>query len=221
MPRVIRTDEIAIDTDRGDSRMLTATPARPKAAVLLGHGAGGGLDSFDLTALATELPPRGVAVARYEQPWRTAGKKIAGPPASLDAAWAFALEEVHHRWPRIPVYVGGHSAGARVACRCFARPAVGVIALSFPLHPPGKPEKSRLDELTAVDSPVLVVQGERDPFGTASDVRSALPRRGRRRQVIEVPSAGHSLQPGKRSDPDGAAQLIVDSVATFILNEVR
>lgn len=211
------TGEILLDTERGPSRLVVATPVRPNAILLLGHGAGGGIDAFDLDALAARLPARGIALARYEQPWRTAGKRIAGPPDSLDVAWARALEEVRRRWPRVPLFVGGRSAGARVACRCFAEPARGLVALSFPLHPPGRPEKSRRAEIAGVRAPMLVIQGDRDPFGSAADVRAALP--GDNRTVVEIPAAGHSLQPGKRADPDGAAQLIVDSVAAFVLAE--
>lgn len=214
--RAVRTDETLIDTERGVSRIMVATPARPRAVLLLGHGAGGGINAFDLDALADELPARGIAVARYEQPWRTAGKRVAGPPASLDIAWRSALEAVIGRWPKVPLFVGGRSAGARVACRCFAEPAQGIVALSFPLHPPGKPDKSRLPEITAVSGRVLIVQGDRDPFGSASDVREALVGSDRH-SVIEIPAAGHSLQPGKRSNPEGAAALIIDSVADFAL----
>lgn len=223
--RAVRTSEVPVDTERGPSRLLVAAPARPAAVLLLGHGAGGGIDSFDLAALAAELPARGIAVARYEQPWRTAGKKIAGPPSSLDGPWRAALAEVVRRWPKARQFVGGHSAGARVACRCYERPAEGVVALSFPLHPPGKPEKSRLPEIADVAGPVLVIQGARDPFGTAGEVRDALgthplssggQNSSAPRWVVEVPAAGHSLQPGVRSDPAGAAALIVETVADFI-----
>lgn len=213
--QVVRTSEIELDTERGPARLVTAADVRPRAVLLLGHGAGGGIDAFDLDALALGLPGRGIAVARFEQPWRTAGKKVAGPPASLDAAWRSALVEVRRTWPTAPVFVGGRSAGARVACRCFADPARGVVALSFPLHPPGRPEKSRLDELALVTGPVLVLQGERDPFGSAGDVRDAVGGSGRH-TVVEIKAAGHSLQPGKRSDPDGAARLIVESVDEFV-----
>ena len=88
--------------------------------------------------------------------------------------------------------------------------------MSFPLHPPGRPEKSRLPEIASLTGPVLVIQGDRDPFGSAADVRAALGE-SPARTVVEIPAAGHSLLPGKRSDPDGAARLIVDSVAAFVL----
>lgn len=209
--------DVSVDTDRGPSRLVVTAPQDPVAMLLLGHGAGGGIDAFDLAALARRLPSRGIAVARYEQPWRTAGRRVAGPPASLDVAWRDAVRETLRRWPGLPLFVGGRSAGARVACRCFDAAARGVVALSFPLHPPGRPEKSRLAELMSVTGPVLVVQGDRDTFGSAADLRAAIGHgHGHRATVVEV-RAGHSLQPGKRSDPDGAARVIVDSVTDFVL----
>lgn len=210
------TRTIDVPTDAGPGRLVIDAPRMPDAVLLLGHGAGGGIGQFDLQALADKLPSRGIAVLRYEQPWLVAGRKVAGPPKSLDAAWAAALLAVPRAWRTLPLVVGGRSAGARVACRCAAEPATGVIALAFPLHPPGKPEKSRRDELASVDLPMLVLQGEKDPFGTPSELRAALRGNAGPRELVEIASAGHSLQPGKRSDPDGAAATIVEAVAEFV-----
>src|SRR5581483_169230 len=113
--------------------------------------------------LAGGLPPTGVTVALVEQPWRLAGRKVAGPPQQLAAAWIAVLAELR---PAGPVVVGGRSAGARVACRtALTVGADAALALAFPLHPPGRPEKSRAGELLESGVPTLVVQGERDPFG--------------------------------------------------------
>lgn len=193
-------------------RLVTYDADAPTAFLLLGHGAGGGIDSFDLVALAEALPARGISVGLFEQPWRTAGRKVAGPPTSLDGPWQEALALV----PDVPLVVGGRSAGARVACRCFEPPARGVVALSFPLHPPGKPEKSRLPELDGVAAPVLLLQGESDPMGRADEVRSAVAGRADR-EVVAVPGAAHSLKPTRKSDdPAVRAGLIVDAVAAFV-----
>jgi predicted alpha/beta-hydrolase family hydrolase len=135
------------------------------AVLVLGHGAGGGVSAPDLmvaTRVALELR---VSVALVEQPYLVAGRKSQAPAAQLDAAWIAAVERLR-AGDDSPLIVGGRSAGARVACRTAdATGAGGVLCLAFPVHPPGKPEKSRLDELDAVKVPVLVVQGERDPFG--------------------------------------------------------
>ena len=130
--------------------------------VVLGHGAGGGVDALDLLAARDAAHVVGFRVALVEQPWRLKGKKVAEAPPRLDQAWVDVLKELQGS----PLVVGGRSAGARVACRTAAEVgADAVLCLAFPLHPPGRPERSRLDELTAVQVPVLVVQGDRDPFG--------------------------------------------------------
>lgn len=206
--------EIPVPTPATPGRLVIDAAPEPAALLLLGHGAGGGIDAFDLTALAAALPARGVTVLRFEQPWRTAGRKVAGPAKGLDAAWRAALDLVDQRWPGIPLVMGGRSAGARVACRCFGPPARGVVALAFPLHPPGRPEKSRADELDAVDGPVLIVQGERDPFGSAAEVGAAFP--GRR--LVTIPGAVHALGPTRRSDdPALRARSVTEPVAEFVL----
>ncbi len=206
-------DTIEVGTPVGTGRLVVDAAAEPTAILVLGHGAGGGIEAFDLAALATALPPLGISVARFEQPWRTAGRRVAGAASGLDTAWRTALAVVTDRWPGLPLVVGGRSAGARVACRCFAPPARGVVALAFPLHPPGRPASSRAAEATAVDGPLLVVQGERDPFGGADEVRTALPDR----EVVEIPGAVHALGPTRRADdPQARAALISAPVARFV-----
>ncbi|PNE39034.1 MULTISPECIES: alpha/beta hydrolase family protein [Streptomyces] len=154
-----------VATPAGDARISWYRDAEPaRAVVAVSHGAGGGIEARDLQALAAVLPARGYTVALVEQPWRVAGKKVAPAPKTLDTGWTAlwpALEK-----PGLPVVAGGRSAGARVACRTARElGAQAVLALSFPLHPPGKPEKSRAEELTGAGVPTLVVQGGRDPFG--------------------------------------------------------
>lgn len=128
----------------------------------LGHGAGGGVDAPDLLAAAGAARELGWRVALVEQPWRVQGRRVAEAPARLDRAWVEALGSLRAS----TLVLGGRSAGARVACRTAAElGAAGVLCLAFPLHPPGRPERSRLPELEATAVPVLVVQGERDAFG--------------------------------------------------------
>lgn len=156
------------------------------------HGAGGGIEARDLQALAGALPPLGVSVALVEQPWRVAGKKLAPAPRTLDTGW-------RDLWPAVakkglPVVAGGRSAGARVACRTAAElGAAGVLALSFPLHPPGKPEKSRAPELLGAGAPTLVVQGGNDPFGKPAEFPEGA------YELVEVPFADHGFAVPKRA----------------------
>lgn len=149
-----------VPTPAGPARTWTEGPAGAPVLVL-GHGAGGGVDAPDLLAARDGALSAGLQVVRVEQPWRVRGRKVAEAPARLDLAWTAVLAGLEG-----PLVVGGRSAGARVACRTAGQVgAVGVLALAFPLHPPGRPERSRLDELLAPAVPRLVVQGSRDAFG--------------------------------------------------------
>lgn len=212
-------DEFVVETPAGTGRWALSMPDSPRALLALGHGSGGGIEALDLVALASGLPGRGIAVARFEQPWRVAGKKVGAPPASLDKAWTPALESLLGRVPGVPLFVGGRSAGARVACRCFAAPALGVVALSFPLHPPGRPEKSRVEELAAVAAPALCVSGDRDTFGSPAELEAALAAgHAGPRELVIVPGSGHSFRARKRlaGGEVGTEQQIVDAVARFV-----
>jgi uncharacterized protein len=134
-----------------------------RGLLLLGHGAGGGVSAPDLVVAAGAAIVLGVHVVLVEQPYRVAGRRAPAPAAQLDAAWLAVVEHVRGE---LPLVVGGRSSGARVACRtATAAGAAGVLCLAFPVHPPGKPEKDRLPELAQPQVPVLVVQGENDPFG--------------------------------------------------------
>jgi predicted alpha/beta-hydrolase family hydrolase len=187
------THLVTVSTSVGPARWHLDAAAGPVRALLaLGHGAGGGAEARDLQVLARWLPQVGVTVARFEQPWRLAGGSVAGPPRQLDAAWSEALPAVRAHVPDVPLVVGGRSAGARVACRTAAPlGAAGVLCLAFPLHPPGRPERSRVDELMT-DRPRLVVQGTRDAFGSADEVLAALGGDGA--EVEPITGADHSLR---------------------------
>jgi uncharacterized protein len=158
----------------------------PAGLLLLGHGAGGSIDAPDLRAMTAAARDAGLAVARVRQPYSVAGRRSPAPAAQLDAAWAAVVGQLAAMKPGLPIVVGGRSSGARVACRTAAATgALGVLALAFPLHPPGKPEKSRAAELDA-GVPVLVLQGDRDPFGGPPDFP-------RHVSVCEVVGADHRL----------------------------
>ena len=159
-------------------------------ALVLGHGAGGGVGAPDLVAVTKTAIMEGISVALVEQPYRVAGRRSQAPAPQLDAAWISVLEQLQaDELSGNAIIAGGRSAGARVACRTASETgAVAVLCLAFPLHPPGKgddPTKSRLSELEAVTVPTLVVQGENDPFG--------MPPEGPNRKVARVPG-NHSLR---------------------------
>src|SRR2546421_143065 len=172
-----------VDTPRGPARVHLHPVESPRASLALGHGAGGGVESPDLVGATGAANEAGLSVALVEQPYRVAGRRSPAPAGQLDAVW---LAVVPQLFPGLPLIVGGRSAGARVACRTAAQTGAGaLLCLAFPLHPPGKPEKTRLPELDGVTVPTLVVQGERDPFG--------IPPAGPKRQVVLI-AGTHSLK---------------------------
>ncbi|MEE4543221.1 alpha/beta family hydrolase [Streptomyces sp. V4-01] len=204
-----------VDTGAGEARITWHRPPARTAArcvLALGHGAGGGVEARDLVALAAALPPRGVTVALVEQPWRVAGRKLAPAPRTLDTGWAGV-------WPALaasgrPVVAGGRSAGARVACRTAAElGAAALLLLAFPLHPPGRPEKSRAQELAAgaAACPLLIVQGGNDPFGRPEEFPAG-------RAPVEVPYADHGFAVPKRAGltQQAALELVTGAAAGFL-----
>lgn len=156
-------DQGSVDTPHGPARITRLHAVDARAVLLLGHGAGGGVGAPDLVVAAGAAVAAGVSVVLVEQPYRVAGRRAPAPAGQLDTAWLAVVEHVRGD---LPLVFGGRSSGARVACRnATAGGAIGVLCLAFPVHPPGRPEKDRLHELAAPTVPVLVVQGERDPFG--------------------------------------------------------
>ncbi|MGW5350098.1 alpha/beta hydrolase family protein [Streptomyces sp. NPDC004031] len=201
-----------VDTPAGPARISWYGAARPRSVLALGHGAGGGIEAADLVALAAALPAAGVEVALVEQPWRVAGRKLAPAPAALDTAWTALWPALAA--PGLPVVAGGRSAGARVACRTGeALGAAAVLALAFPLHPPGRPESSRAAELTGAAAvlPLLAVQGGNDPFGKPAEFPP-------RHRPVEVPGANHSFAVPKRAalTQEAALALLTGAVTDWL-----
>jgi uncharacterized protein len=156
-----------IPTPHGPARVHLHVAEEPRAFLALGHGAGGGVSAPDLVVATEVALEERVSVALVEQPYRVAGRRSPAPAAQLDAAWTTVVAHLRvEQLADLPLIAGGRSLGARVACRTAEETgAVAVLCLAFPVHPPGRPEKTRLAELDAVQVPVLVVQGESDPFG--------------------------------------------------------
>lgn len=187
-----RVDIDEVETPAGVARVTWHGGDGARLVLALGHGAGGGIEARDLAAIAATAPRHGVAVALVEQPWRVAGKKVAPAPKTLDTGWRGLWPVLEKRG--LPVVAGGRSAGARVACRTGRElGAVGVLALSFPLHPPGRPEKSRADELLGTGLPTLVVQGGNDPFGKPEEFPEGA------YELAEVPFGDHGFAVPKRA----------------------
>ena len=192
---------IEIETPHGPARAHLHPSDEARAALVLGHGAGGGVEAPDLVAATEAGAAEGVSVALVEQPYRVAGKRSPASAPRLDAAWIAAVDHlVAGELSGLPLIVGGRSLGARVACRTLEETGgVAVLCLAFPLQPPARkgkpPPPDRLGELDAVEVPTLVVQGERDRFG--------MPPEGPRRTVVAVPG-DHGL----KADLDAVAQAV-------------
>jgi uncharacterized protein len=180
---------LEVETPHGRANVHLHPVREPRAALVLGHGAAGGVSARDLVAATEAARSEAVSVALVEQPYRVAGRRSPAPARQLDVAWTAVIEElVAHELRGLPLVVGGRSMGARVACRTAGETgAVGVLCLAFPLQPPRRSQAapSRLHELDAVTVPTLVVQGERDAFG--------MPPAAPRRTVVQVPG-DHSLK---------------------------
>ncbi len=264
-----------IETSAGEARITIDQAGEPRAALVLGHGAGGGITAPDLVALAKALPSEGITVVRVEQPYRVAGKKVGPRPAVLDQAWMEIIAEIRAGWaatarrvaaerprsaggapsagepagaahtsgadpnddpykgplkrkpqnegsleanlslqgPLQRLVVGGRSAGARGACRTAKETgAAAVVALAFPLHPPGRPERSRAPELLGAGVPTLVVQGDRDPFGKPEEFPPGDYR------LHRVPGADHGFAVPKSAQPGRAESLkiMADTVGDWL-----
>jgi len=180
---------IEVATPHGPARVHLHPAQTPRAGLVLGHGAGGGIGAGDIVAATDAALAEALSVALVEQPYRVAGRRSPAPAKQLEAAWTAVVEHLRaNELASLPLVLGGRSLGARVACRTSKDlGAAAVLCLAFPLEPPrrSKPVQSRLPELDAVEVPTLVVQGERDPFG--------MPPEGPRRTVARV-AGDHSLR---------------------------
>ncbi|MEV0665950.1 alpha/beta family hydrolase [Actinomadura luteofluorescens] len=191
-----------VATAHGPAEVVLDEVEDPAFLLVLTHGSNGGVEASDLLAVRAEALRLGGAVARVTQPFRLAGRRAPGPAAKQDEAWLEVVAVLRERFGDVPLVQGGRSNGARVACRTAAAAgAAGVVALAFPLHPPGRPEKTRVEELRSAGVEVLVVNGDRDPFGVPAPVDAAevavLP--GERHDLAKDPAAvGRAVEPWLR-----------------------
>jgi uncharacterized protein len=200
---------VQIETPSGPARAHLHAARDAKGALVLGHGAGGGVEAVDLVAAKDAAVSEGFTVALVEQPYRVAGRRSPAAAKRLDEAWVAAIEQLSaEQLEGLPLIVGGRSLGARVACRTVELTgAAAVLCLAFPLVPPrrgDKPPQTRLPELEAVSVPVLIVQGESDRFG--------MPPEGPDRQVVKV-AGDHGL----KADPEAVGEAVAAWLARLPL----
>ncbi|MEU8171381.1 alpha/beta family hydrolase [Microbispora hainanensis] len=186
-----------IETPHGRALAEVDEAADPRLLLVLTHGSGGGVEAPDLLAVRDAVLAIGGSVARVTQPFRLRGARAPGSAVKQDEAWLSIVAALRERHPGLPLVQGGRSNGARVACRT-ARDAgaEAVVALAFPLHPPGKPERSRAEELRQAGAPVLVVNGDRDPFGVPDEKDAAC--------LVVLPGEGHEF----KKDPARVGEVV-------------
>jgi predicted alpha/beta-hydrolase family hydrolase len=198
-----RTLEIQTPGGLARVHMFDVPRGLPRTTLVLGHGAGGGVDAWDLQLLAADLPSIGVDVALVEQPWRVAGQKVAGSAVKLDTAFREVVSELRRSGEGLRrLVVGGRSSGARVACRIAADVGADeVLNLAFPLHRPGRSAPNRAAEIAAASAycPVTVLQGERDAFGSPTELSQTVAAEGGSALVVSVPWADHSFKMPKKA----------------------
>ncbi|MEU4578571.1 alpha/beta family hydrolase [Nonomuraea sp. ATR24] len=193
-----------IMTARGPARVEIDEAERARVLLVLTHGSAGGVDAPDLLAVRDAALGARAHVARVTQAFRVAGARAPGSAERQDEAWLTVLGELRARWPELPLVQGGRSNGARVACRTAkAAGAAAVVALAFPLHPPGRPERSRAEELRGAGVDVLVVNGDRDPFGVPEAADAA--------RLVVLPGEGHDL----KKDPARVGEVVADWVKLY------
>jgi predicted alpha/beta-hydrolase family hydrolase len=206
--------------------MLSVYPSdSASAGLVLAHGAGGGQQSRFMVQAAQAFAARGITVATFDFPYMAQGRSVPDKGPVLEAHWRTVIDEArgHASFNNLPLFIGGKSMGGRIASQVAAQQVPGIaglVYLGYPLHPPGKPDQRRDRHLPEITEPMLFVQGSRDPFGTAEEIRALLPRLNARATLFEVQDGDHSFAvrikvTGKK--PDAVLTEIFDRVAAFIL----
>ncbi|UYM06032.1 alpha/beta hydrolase family protein [Solicola gregarius] len=211
---MITIERRTLETPHGPGRLVQRRAPSPFATLIMTHGAGAGIETGDLRRIAISLPSYGVNTAMLELPWVGQGRRIAPSRTVLDESFVAMVNRLR---PQTPTFVGGRSTGARLACRHARRlGGVGAVAVSFPLHPKGRPERSRIDELDGARVPVLVVQGERDELGAPEEFPPQL-------TLARVPYADHSMVVPKRApvDQDATYRLVATTILQWIAARLK
>ena len=205
------------------SRGLSVFPAEnARAALILAHGAGAGQKSAFMVATARAFAARGIVTATFDFPYMAEGRKVPDKGPVLEEAWREAIAQAAARpeFAGLPLFIGGKSMGGRIASQAAAErslPISGLVFLGYPLHPPGRPEQRRDAHLPQIHAPMLFVQGTRDAFGTAEEIRALLPRLAPTTQLFEIEGGDHSFKvPARLGKPAEVMERIFDTVAAFI-----
>ncbi len=212
-PETFTADGVVADIYRPDGR--------PRAVLVLAHGAGGNRQTAIMRAYGAEFSGRGVFVACIDLPYRQRRPK--GPPspsgAGGDRDGIRAAASLFRSESDGPLILGGHSYGGRQASMVVAEDGdaidvAGLLLSSYPLHPPGKPERARTDHLGDITVPTVIVHGSTDPFATTAEIIDAIALIAAPTRLVEIEKTGHDLKPDKKP----TAQLAADAVDDLILS---
>ncbi|MGH9350028.1 MAG: alpha/beta fold hydrolase [Vicinamibacterales bacterium] len=200
-------------------------PSARRAVLVLAHGAGAGERHPFMVGMGRGLAARGIDVVTFDFPYMRQKRRVPDKAPVLEAAFREAVAEAlagdapDHRSPQL--FIGGKSMGGRMATHLAAQGLEGlrgVVVLGYPLHPPGRPDRPRVTHLPGIRVPMLVVQGERDPFGTPDELRPVVDALPARVALHVVAGGDHSLNVRKSSGPsqDAVRATVLDTIAAWI-----
>jgi predicted alpha/beta-hydrolase family hydrolase len=209
--------EVAVGDDRADT--ATIVPGDAFAAVVIAHGAGLGMDHPFMTGFARRISDLGVASVRFNFPYMQRGRRSPDPEARLRATWLAVFEDARRRLDSLPAFASGKSLGGRIASMCVAdgMPAVGLVFLGYPLHPPGKPERVRDEHLYRITVPILFLEGTADPFAQPAILKAVLDRLGDLAELRSIDGGDHSFNVrGQKRDPADVGAALADMALPFV-----
>jgi predicted alpha/beta-hydrolase family hydrolase len=223
MPSSLKTTEGRFPaTGSSEVSSILLEPAEPKALLVLGHGAGADMRHASMTSIATELARRDVAVLRFNFPFMETGKGPANSRAVSTATISRAVEQARELKPDLPLFLGGHSFGGRMASHAILEHDLGdvrgLIFCSFPLHPAGKPDIARAAHLDEIDVPMLFLSGTRDALAERDLLTGVIARLGKRAQLVWLDTAdhGYKVQKRARARSDSVFEELADAASAFV-----
>lgn len=198
-------------------------PTRALATLILAHGAGAPQSSTFMVAFAEALARRGCHAVTFNFPYTEQGRRMPDRAPTLEACFRDVIAAIRAR-PDLaagPLVIGGKSMGGRMASHLAAQGVAdlaGVVALGYPLHPPGRPEQLRAEHLARIRQPFLIVQGARDAFGTPEELRPALASLGATATLNVVEGGDHSFKVPKRGPitQEEVFERVQDEIARWI-----
>ncbi|HSL11625.1 MAG TPA: alpha/beta family hydrolase [Actinomycetota bacterium] len=215
-------ERLAVTTPKGDVPAVAIVPPRPRAMLVVAHGAGAGMEHPFITGFCRAAADEHVATLRFDFPYKAAGRRSPDPAPVAVISVGAAFEAAAARAGKAPVLVGGKSYGGRMASMAVAEglPARGLVFLGYPLHAPGKTDRVRDEHLYGIDVPMLFLQGTRDPFADPDVLAPVLAKLGATATHHPIEGGGHSLERSRKDDPREVGASLAPIVAAWIAERV-